>query len=73
MIFAKRLAGQGHTRLFTIEHNVASGWVAREQDEQATHTSLIRDWRQVEATIALFELKASALRSEGWLEIAPNA
>ena len=72
MIFAKRLAGQGHTRLFTIEHHAASGWVAREQDERDTHTSLIRDWRRVEATMALFELKASALRSEGWLEIAPN-
>lgn len=73
MIFAKRLAGQGHTRLFTIEHHVASGWVAREQDDRATHTSMIRDWRHVEATMALFELKASALRNEGWLEIAPSA
>ena len=73
MIFAKRLAGQGHMRLFTIEHHVASGWVAREQDDRATHTSIIRDWRQVEATMALFELKASALRNEGWLEIAPSA
>ena len=73
MIFAKRMAGQGHVRLFTIEHNAASGWIAREQDERATRTSMIRDWRHVEATMALFELKASALRSEGWLEVAPNA
>jgi hypothetical protein len=73
MIFAKRLAAEGHTRLFTIEHHVASGWIAREQDDRATRTSLIRDWRHVEATMALFELKASALRNEGWLEIAPNA
>jgi hypothetical protein len=72
MIFAKRLTGQVHTRVFTIEHHAASGWVAREQDEAATHTSMIRDWRQVEATMALFELKASALRSKGWLEIAPS-
>jgi|SoiMethySBSTD1v2_1073268.scaffolds.fasta_scaffold4970527_2 hypothetical protein len=73
MIFVKRLAGQGHTRLFTIEHDVASGWVAREQDEGATRTSIMRDWRHVEAMMALFELKASALRNEGWLEIAPKA
>jgi hypothetical protein len=72
MIFTKRLAGQGQTRQFTIEHNTASGWVAREQDGRATRTSLIRDWRHVEATIALFELKASALRNEGWAEIAPT-
>jgi hypothetical protein len=73
VIFAKRLAGQGHMRLFTIEHDTASGWVAREQDDRATRTSMIRDWRHVEATMALFELKASALRNEGWLEIAPSA
>ena len=73
MIFVKQLAGQGRTRLFTIEHDRASGWVAREQDERATHTSMIRDWRHVEAMMALFELKASALRNQGWLEIAPKA
>lgn len=72
MIFAKRLADRGHVRLFTIEHSLTSGWVAREQEEGTTRTSMIRDWRHVEATIALFELKASALRNEGWLEIAPN-
>lgn len=73
MIFVKRLAAEGHTRLFTIERHVASGWIACEQDDRATRTSLIRDWRHVEATMALFELKASALRNEGWLEVAPNA
>jgi hypothetical protein len=69
MIFTKRLAGNGQTRQFTIEHHHASGWVAREQDGRATRTSLIRDWRHVEVTMALFELKASALRDEGWAEI----
>ena len=73
MIFAKQLAGQGRTQLFTIEHNSASGWVAREQNDRATHTSVIRDWRHVETTMALFELKVSALRNEGWLEIPPRA
>jgi hypothetical protein len=73
MIFAKRLATDGHTRLFTIEHHAASGWIAREQDDRATRTSMIRDWRHVEAKMALFELKASVLRNEGWLEIAPTA
>ena len=73
MIFAKRLSAEGHTRLFTIEHGVASGWIAREQDDRATRTSVIRDWRHVEATMALFELKASALRDEGWLETTLQA
>ena len=73
MIFAKRLSGQGHTRAFTVEHSVASGWVACEHDDRDTHTSMIRDWRHVEAIIVLFELKASALRNEGWLEITPNS
>ena len=69
MIFTKRFAAEGQTRQFTIEQ-ARSGWVAREQqDEHSTRTSLIRDWGHVEATIALFELKASALRNEGWSEI----
>jgi hypothetical protein len=73
MIFTRRFAAQGETRQFTIELSPsASGWVAREQDGRATRTSIIRDWRHVEATIALFELKATALRNEGWAEIAPT-
>lgn len=73
MIFTKQLSGQGHTRLFTIEHHNVSGWVAREEDDRAaTRTSVMRDWRHVEAMMALFELKATALRNEGWLEIAPK-
>lgn len=71
MIFTSRIAAQGHTRAFTIEH-ADNGWVAREQDETATRTRLIRDWRQVEAVMALFESKVAALRSEGWSEIAPG-
>ena len=73
MIFAKQLAGHGHTRFFTIEHDPAAGWVAREQDERGTHTRMIRKWGHVEATMTLFELKASALREEGWLDIAPTS
>ena len=72
MIFTKRFAAQGQTREFTIEH-ADSGWVAREQHDRSTRTSVIRDWRQVEATMAVFELKASALRSEGWAEITTRA
>ena len=72
MIFTRRFAAQGQTREFTIEH-AASGWVAREQHDRSTRTSLIRDWRHVEATMALFELKASALRNEGWAELPTNA
>ena len=72
MIFTRRFAAQGQTRAFTIEH-AESGWVAREQDDRSTRTSVIRDWRHVEATIAIFELKASALRNEGWAEISTTS
>jgi len=68
MIFTKRLAAGGQTRQFTIEHSGSSGWIAREQDDAVTQTSLIRDWRRVELQMVLFEIKASILRSEGWLE-----
>ena len=69
MIFTKRLAAQGRTRQFTIEHSDEGlGWIAREQHDRATHTSVIRDWRRVELQMTLFEMKALALVSEGWSE-----
>ena len=70
MIFTKQLATEGQTRLFTIEHSSRSGWIAREYRNNTIHTSLIHDWRRVEATMALFELKALALRNEGWSEVS---
>jgi hypothetical protein len=73
MIFAKRLVRHGHMRLFTIEHDVGAGWVAREQDDRVTHTRIIRKWGRVEAAVALFEQKASALRGDGWLDISASA
>jgi len=72
MIFTKTFAAEGQTRQFTIEH-AHSGWVAREQHDRSIRTSPIRDWGHVEATIALFELKASALRDQGWAEISTTA
>ena len=70
MIFEKQLAADGQTRQFTIERGARAGWIAYERDGRAEpKTSVMRDWRQVEATIALFERKASQLRSEGWTEI----
>ena len=73
MIFTKRLTGRGQTRQFTVERHTASGWIARDQEDDATRTSVIRDWRHVEAAIALFELEAMALRNDGWAEVTPSA
>ena len=70
MIFAKQLTGDGQMRQFTIDMDPRAGWIASEADGcSAPKTSAIRDWRQVEAAIAVFERKASQLRSEGWTEI----
>ena len=73
MIFSKRFAAPGQIRQITIERNLDSGWIAKEQTDGVVRTSLLRDWRHVEATIALFDLKASALRDEGWAESASGA
>jgi len=70
MIFARHLEGDGQSLQFTIERGAAAGWVACESDGSSPRkTSHIREWRQVEAAIALFERKALALRQEGWTEI----
>ena len=69
MIFKKRLATKGHSRQLTIERSL-TGWIARELEDSATRTSVLRDWRQVERAIAAFELKALALQDQGWSEIS---
>jgi hypothetical protein len=68
MIFAKRLATEGHSRQFTIERSITSGWIAREHDDSDIRTSVFHNWQQVEMAIALFELKALALQNQGWSE-----
>ena len=70
MIFTKQLAADGQTRQFRIERGAHAGWIATEGDGRSKpKTSVIHDWRQVEATMALFERKVSALRNEGWTEL----
>jgi hypothetical protein len=69
MIFKKRLTTTGHSRELTIERSL-SCWIAREHDDTDIRTSLLRDWRQVERAIAVFELKALALQDQGWSEIS---
>jgi hypothetical protein len=68
MIFWKRLGSGSRTRQFTIEHSPQEGWIAREEIDTSVHTNLIRNWQAVEWAILSFEIKASTLRSEGWLE-----
>lgn len=69
MIFTKRLATEGHSRQFTIERNITSGWIAREHDDSTIRTSLLHDWKRVELAMAIFEIKALALQDQGWLEV----
>jgi hypothetical protein len=69
MIFTRRLASEEGTRRFIIER-VYAGWIAREEDEPGPpKTCVLRDWRQVEAIMAVFDMKVSALRDQGWAEL----
>jgi hypothetical protein len=70
MIFVRKLANDGHTRRFSIVLSTEAGWIAREEsDRTPLHTSIIHDWARVEATMLLFDRKASDLRSQGWADI----
>jgi len=75
MIFARRFSSQGHTRRFSVERDSVIGWAAREEeDKQIVKVMRFRDWHRVEQTIAMFDLKASDLRDQGWQEIpAPSS
>jgi hypothetical protein len=68
MIFTRRLASEGRTKRFTVEL-ASAGWIAREEDGRAApKTNLMREWRQVEAIMVAFDMKAAALRDQGWAE-----
>jgi hypothetical protein len=70
MIFARRLVNQGRIKQFTIERGSDAGWIAQEEDERAEpKTNTIRDWHHVEAIMVVFDMKASALRDQGWAEL----
>lgn len=70
MIFMRKLANDGHTRRFSIALSTEAGWIAREEsDRMPLRTSIIHDWAHVEATMLLFDRKASDLRSQGWADI----
>jgi hypothetical protein len=73
MIFVRRFSSEGHTRRFSVERDALVGWAAREEeDNQVVKVIRSRDWHRVEQMIAMFDLKALALRDQGWQEIGAN-
>jgi len=70
MIFARRFSSAGRTRGFLVERDASAGWAAREEeDNHVVNVVHCRDWHRVESMMAMFELKASKLQQDGWLEV----
>jgi hypothetical protein len=64
---------QGHVRRFVVT-NEGEGWEIREEEDSAVLRRTVRqDWHRVEMDIHLFELRAQALKGEGWIENTKEA
>jgi len=68
LMFAKELAHAGHTRKFSIQGALASGWEVRdEQDNRILKQVRYTDWHRVERALSMFALQIEALEEEGWV------
>jgi hypothetical protein len=64
----RHLNSGGHVHRFVVTRDL-EGWEVREEKDSAvlrrTHR---KDWHRVEREIRLFEIRALALKREGWIE-----
>jgi len=68
MSFDRHLTGHGHFYRFVVTKDPA-GWEVREEEDTAVLRRAHReDWHRVERDIQLFEMRALALKREGWIE-----
>jgi hypothetical protein len=68
MSLDRRLINQEHVRRFVVTSDVG-GWEVREEEDSAVLRRAHRkDWHHVERDIHLFEIRARALKREGWIE-----
>jgi hypothetical protein len=62
------LINREHVRRFVVTRDL-EGWEVREEKDSAILTRAHRtDWHRVESDIHLFEIRALALKREGWIE-----
>ncbi len=68
MSLDRHLNSNGHLHRFVIERSL-EGWDVREEEDSIVLRHTHRDdWHRVERDMQLFEIRALALKREGWTE-----
>ena len=68
MSLDRRLNNREHVHRFVVTRD-AGGWEVREEkDSTVLRRAHHRDWHCVERDIHLFEIRALALKRDGWIE-----
>ena len=68
MSLDRHLINHGHVHRFVVASDIG-GWEVREEEDSAVLRRAHReDWHRVERDIQLFEIRALALKREGWSE-----
>jgi len=68
MSVERHLTNHGRVHRFVVTNDVG-GWEVREEEDSSVLRLVRRqDWHRVERDIQLFEIRALALKSEGWIE-----
>jgi hypothetical protein len=66
-MFSRELTFAGHTRTFTVDALLSSGWEVRViQDADVIRRTCYSDWHRVERAISAIEREVSLLESQGW-------
>ena len=69
MSLDRQLLNHGHVHRLIVAIEIG-GWEVREEHDSAVLRRIHRDdWHRVERDLQLFELKADALKIEGWSEL----
>jgi hypothetical protein len=69
MSLIRHLTNDEHTHRFNVTMDV-EGWDVREEEDSAVlRRGHHEDWHHAERDIQLFEIRARALKREGWIEI----
>lgn len=68
MSLERNLTNHGRVHRFVVTNHL-EGWEVREEEDSSVLRLVRRqDWHRVERDIQLFEIRALALKSEGWIE-----
>ena len=69
MSLDRHFTNHGHVHRFLVA-NADDGWEVREEEDSAVvRQAHRRDWHRVERDVLLFEIKALALKRDGWNEL----